>query len=303
MPSAGRRCPPTRWDGTLEFFGSQRPGVADGVELPVRHRAPPRPDHDLPAADGIDRAADLRTERRRAVNKTRQGLRERLALAQRLPPFLLGRGRPACADPDCSVFDIQQPISAMEERSKPARDSVSLEKGLISMVVGLVVAVLVIMGIAPVLQRFYPAPELNPLRVSASLPLASLLLLLAAYALASFVGGLASSLTSGGTKPWPAVGTGLVLMIAGTFGVMSGAQPLWFGQRAFSCARSRIWATWSLGNRRDSRRRDPTAAAARRARQPDARDRRAGRRLAHLRRPRTQAQRPDRAGLAPASRS
>ena len=41
--------------------------VADGVELSLRHRSPPRTDHDLPAADGIDGAADLRAERRRAV--------------------------------------------------------------------------------------------------------------------------------------------------------------------------------------------------------------------------------------------
>ena len=43
------------------------PRVADGLELPLRHRAPPRADHDVPAADGIDRAADLRAERGRAV--------------------------------------------------------------------------------------------------------------------------------------------------------------------------------------------------------------------------------------------
>ena len=44
-------------------------GVADGVELPLRHRAPPRADHDLPAPDGLEGPADLRTERRRAVNE------------------------------------------------------------------------------------------------------------------------------------------------------------------------------------------------------------------------------------------
>ena len=59
--------PDARWDGTLEFFGSAASGVADGVELSLRHRAPPRTDHDLPATDGIDRAADLRAERRRTV--------------------------------------------------------------------------------------------------------------------------------------------------------------------------------------------------------------------------------------------
>ena len=35
------------------------PGLADGVEFSVRHRSSPRPDHDLPAADGIHGAADL----------------------------------------------------------------------------------------------------------------------------------------------------------------------------------------------------------------------------------------------------
>ena len=42
-------------------------GVADGVELSFRHRAPPRADFYLPAPDGIDRSANLRTERGRAI--------------------------------------------------------------------------------------------------------------------------------------------------------------------------------------------------------------------------------------------
>ena len=57
-------------DGELEFFGSSASGVADGVELPLRHRPPPRPDYDLPAADGVEGAADLRAERRRTVDIT-----------------------------------------------------------------------------------------------------------------------------------------------------------------------------------------------------------------------------------------
>ena len=40
---------------------SDRP--ADGVELSVRHRAPSRADHNLPPPDGIDRPANLWTER------------------------------------------------------------------------------------------------------------------------------------------------------------------------------------------------------------------------------------------------
>ena len=61
--------PAERWDGALDFFGQRAAGVADGVELPLRHRPSSRPDHDLPAADGIDRPADLRTERRRALKR------------------------------------------------------------------------------------------------------------------------------------------------------------------------------------------------------------------------------------------
>jgi hypothetical protein len=59
--------PAARWDGTLEFLRQPASCLDHGVELPVRHRAPPRPDLDLPAADGSDRAADLRTQWRRAV--------------------------------------------------------------------------------------------------------------------------------------------------------------------------------------------------------------------------------------------
>ena len=59
--------PAARWEGALDFFGHRAAGVADGLELPVRHRAPSRPDHDVPAPDGLDRAAGVRPERGRTV--------------------------------------------------------------------------------------------------------------------------------------------------------------------------------------------------------------------------------------------
>ena len=43
-------------------------GVADGVELSLRHRAPPWPDNHVSAPDGIHRAAGIRSERGRAVD-------------------------------------------------------------------------------------------------------------------------------------------------------------------------------------------------------------------------------------------
>ena len=60
--------PAERWDGRPRVLRAATPAVADGVELPVRHRPPSRADHDLSAADGLDGAADLRPERRRAVS-------------------------------------------------------------------------------------------------------------------------------------------------------------------------------------------------------------------------------------------
>ena len=114
-------------------------------------------------------------------------------------------------------------------------DTGSVERGLASVVVGLVAASLVIIGLGPVFQRFYPVPELNPLRaaqqlqeVSDALRPGSFLLLLGAYALSSLVGGLASTLTSGRSKSWPALITGVVLMIAGTYGLLVVYQPPWF---------------------------------------------------------------------------
>ena len=65
--------PDARWNGQLDFFGTRASRVADGVELPLRHRPSPRPDQHLPAADGIDGAADLRAERRRAVTDGNPG--------------------------------------------------------------------------------------------------------------------------------------------------------------------------------------------------------------------------------------
>ena len=94
---------------------------------------------------------------------------------------------------------------------------------------------LVIISLGPVFQSFYPVPELNPLRAAEQLqqvsdPLRpmSFFLLLGAYALSSLVGGMASTLTSGRGKRWPAVMTGAILMIAGTYGLLVVYQPLWF---------------------------------------------------------------------------
>ncbi len=48
--------------------------ITDGMELPLRHRSPPWPDNHLSAADGIDGAANLRAERRRAAGETHSSL-------------------------------------------------------------------------------------------------------------------------------------------------------------------------------------------------------------------------------------
>jgi uncharacterized damage-inducible protein DinB len=53
-----------RWDGTLDFFGKQRPASPMAWSFLfdiVHHRGP---DHDLLACDGIHGAADLRSQRR-----------------------------------------------------------------------------------------------------------------------------------------------------------------------------------------------------------------------------------------------
>lgn len=118
----------------------------------------------------------------------------------------------------------------MTESENAGRGAVSLEKGLVSIVVGLIVAVLVIMALEPVLQRLYPGADLTrpALEAGEPLPLLSSLLLLGAYAISSFVGGLGSSLISGGRESWPAGVTALGLMIAGSYGVMAIRPPVWF---------------------------------------------------------------------------
>jgi hypothetical protein len=61
-----------RWDALPQspLILRQRAAVViAGLELPVRHHPPSRPDHDLSAPDGIHGAVDLRTERGRAVSR------------------------------------------------------------------------------------------------------------------------------------------------------------------------------------------------------------------------------------------
>jgi hypothetical protein len=129
--------------------------------------------------------------------------------------------------------------SAMAHSEAGERDG-SLERGLVATVVGLVAAVLVIIMLEPVLQSLYPRLEVNPLGAaerppaSDALPATSLLLLLGAYGLASVVGGLAASLTSGRARAWPAVVTGLILMIAGSYAVIVVDNPPWFRIASFA---------------------------------------------------------------------
>ena len=128
---------------------------------------------------------------------------------------------------------------AMKDQKADA-DSASIERGLASIVVGVVAAALFVIALGPVLERLYPVPGLNPLEASdelrervSSLPRMSFILLFAAYALASLIGGTATSLTSGRTLKWPVLTTAFVLMIAGTYGVMAVYQPFWFRAASF----------------------------------------------------------------------
>jgi hypothetical protein len=128
----------------------------------------------------------------------------------------------------------------MTPHKEGERDAGSLERGLVSTVVGLVAAVLVIISVEPLLQRLYPLMGVGPVngpatlaRTPDSLPPSSLLLLLCAYALASLAGGFAASLIFRRRRAWPAVTTGAVLMIAGSYAVLIGHQPLWFRAASF----------------------------------------------------------------------
>lgn len=116
----------------------------------------------------------------------------------------------------------------------------SFERGLVSIVVGLVAAALVIIALEPLLQRLVPVPGLNPLEAAeelraqaAALPRLSFLVVFGGYALASLVGGISSSLTSGRVMRWPPAVTGAILGIAGTYGVMVVYQPIWFRAVSF----------------------------------------------------------------------
>ena len=116
----------------------------------------------------------------------------------------------------------------------------SLERGLGSVLVGLVVATLVIITVEPALRRFYPIPPSAEglsaeefRRAMDALPRLSFLLLLGLYAVASFSGGLAATLTAGRITRWPALATGFVLMVAGAISVITVYQPVWFRLASF----------------------------------------------------------------------
>ena len=116
----------------------------------------------------------------------------------------------------------------------------SIERGLAAVVVGLVLAAVTIVAVEPALRRFYPIPEATPglsveenRRMLEALPRVAFVLLLGLYAAAALIGGLTATLISGRTQSWPALITGLLLMIAGTFTIVSIDQPLWFRFASF----------------------------------------------------------------------
>jgi hypothetical protein len=116
----------------------------------------------------------------------------------------------------------------------PESTRTTLERGLASVLVGLVAAAVLIISLEPALRSLYPVPQpdgrsADQVREAmAALPRFTFILVWALYAGASLVGGIASTLISGRVKKWPALTTGLVLLVAGTFGVLAVYQPLWF---------------------------------------------------------------------------
>ena len=117
----------------------------------------------------------------------------------------------------------------MSEHKDGSRESGSLERGLVSIVVGMIAAVLVIVLVERLLRTLYP-PEPG---ASTPLSTATAAVLLGAYAVASLVGGFACSLTFARSRKWPVVITGCMLMVAGSFGVVAVYQPTWFLAASF----------------------------------------------------------------------
>ena len=122
----------------------------------------------------------------------------------------------------------------------PDSGRTSVERGLAAVVVGLVVATVLIISFEPALRQLYPVPDPSAgltgeqyRQMMDALPRFTFMILWGLYAVASLVGGLASTLFSGRIKSWPALTTGLVLMIAGTVAVLSVYQPLWFRLASF----------------------------------------------------------------------
>lgn len=110
-----------------------------------------------------------------------------------------------------------------------------LERGLAAVVVGLVTAAVLIVALEPALRQLYPVPVVDPTSAPEQYrstmdaqPPVTFILLWMLYAVGSLAGGIAASLTSGRTRSWPALATGGVLAVAGTFGVLTVYQPLWF---------------------------------------------------------------------------
>jgi hypothetical protein len=116
----------------------------------------------------------------------------------------------------------------------------SLERGLGAVLVGLITAAVMVISIEPSLRRFYPVPPADGglsaeqyQQMMTALPRQAFGLLWGLFAVASLGGGLAATLVSGRTKSWPALATGAVLLVAGTFTAMTVYQPLWFRAASF----------------------------------------------------------------------
>ncbi len=107
-------------------------------------------------------------------------------------------------------------------------------KFIAAVFVGMMLGSLVIWGIETWGHTvFPPPPDLDPTDVDqvteliANAPVGALLFVVLAYALGSFFGGLIAQLISNGFTIWPALITGLVLLIFGGITLVTIPHPMW----------------------------------------------------------------------------
>ena len=110
-----------------------------------------------------------------------------------------------------------------------------MARRILSVIAGLLVAMVVITGVEAVIPLLYPVPPGLDMKdpaafkvYVAALPIGALLMVILAHSLGALVGAVVATLIAGRASIWPGMIVGALVMVAGIVNLFQISHPVWF---------------------------------------------------------------------------